>query len=241
METLTVTLPASGKTIEVQLQRKRMKTCRLKVYPEQKVTLSLPFAVPRAWAESFLLAKGSWIEAKLLAFQSMLGLEASPEIKDGCSVRFLGEDMTLSVTSSKRDHVYLEGKTIHLCSRTPDNPERLSRLLETWQRARLKQLLEERVKEWHPVIESYGIEMPQVAVRKMKTLWGSCHVSRRLVTFNFCLVRADLPCIDYVVVHELIHFIHPNHSKSFYDFLSQCMPDWKERRKLLNRDAARLR
>ncbi len=241
METLTVTLPSSGKAIKVQLQRRQMKTCRLKVYPEQRVVLSLPFAVPLDWAESFLLAKASWIEAKLLAFRAIPGPEVSPEIKDGSSVRFLGEDMTLSVTLSKKELVYREEKTIHICSRTPDNPERLSRLLEAWQRARLKQLLEERVREWYLMIEAYGIEMPQVAVRKMKTLWGSCHVSRRLVTFNFCLVRADLPCIDYVVVHELIHFIHPNHGKYFYDFLNKCMPDWKERRSLLNRGAAQLR
>ena len=64
----------------------------------------------------------------------------------------------------------------------------------------------------------------------MQRRWGSYSKNGR-VTLNIDLVRAPLPCIDYVIVHELAHALHPNHGRSFYDLLSQMMPDW-ERRKL---------
>ena len=68
----------------------------------------------------------------------------------------------------------------------------------------------------------------------MKTLWGSCSVNRNKVTFNQYLTKAKPACIEYVVLHELVHFLYPNHSKKFYDFLSSYMPDWKERKKVLD-------
>ena len=66
--------------------------------------------------------------------------------------------------------------------------------------------------------------------------WGSCSVSRNVVTFNQYLMKAKPACIDYVVLHELVHLIYPNHSKRFYDFLSIHMPDWKERKRMLDMD-----
>ena len=86
------------------------------------------------------------------------------------------------------------------------------------------------------LIEKYGIPMPKISVRKMKTLWGSCSVNRGAVTLNFYLIKARMPYIDYVVLHELTHFLYPNHSKQFYMFLSNYMPDWKERKKVLDQD-----
>ena len=78
--------------------------------------------------------------------------------------------------------------------------------------------------------------LPKVQVRKMKTLLGSCSLNRDAITFNQYLIKAKPACIDYVVLHELVHFIYPNHSKQFYDFLSIYMPDWKERKKVLDQD-----
>ncbi len=64
----------------------------------------------------------------------------------------------------------------------------------------------------------------------MKTLWGSCSVGRRTVTFNLYLIKAPMDCVDYVVLHELVHFLHPDHSKAFYGCLSRFMPDHRERK-----------
>lgn len=236
METLTITLPSSGNIISIQLERKKIKTCRLKVYPDQKVILSLPQAVPQDWAEDFLLKKSNWIETKLQLFKKTVGYAATTEIKNGYSIKMFGEDMIFVLTPCNRDYVYAEGKTIHICSCEMDDQEKIKSLFEKWWRMQAQSTLEDRVRHWYPIIKKYGIEMPKVTIRKMKTLWGSCSVSRNVVTFNFYLIKARMPHIDYVVLHELVHFLYPNHSKYFYAFLSNYMPDWKERKNVLDQN-----
>lgn len=236
METISVTLPESKHMVSVELDRKNMKTCRLKVYPNQKVVLSLPHAVPSDWAETFLSDKSAWIESKLRSFKKTVGYAATTEIKTGYSVKMLGEDMIFVVTACEKDCVYSEGKTIHICCRTPSDQDRVKYLFEKWWRQEARKILEDRVNHWYPIIEKYGIVMPKISIKKMKTLWGSCSVTRHVITFNFYLIKARMPYIDYVVLHELVHFLYPNHSKHFYAFLSNQMPDWKERKSVLDQD-----
>jgi len=236
METINIILPESKSSAIVHLDRKKMKTCRLKVYPDQKIVLSLPRYVSNEWAESFLAEKSRWIELKLQSFKRTIGYAATTDIKNGYSIKMLGEDMLFVLAQCEKEHVYTEGKTIHICCRMPDNQDYVKRLFENWWRRQAKCILEDRVRYWYPIIEKYGVETPKTSVRKMKTLWGSCSVSRHVVTFNFYLIKARMPYIDYVVLHELVHFLYPNHSKYFYAFLSNYMPDWKERKLVLDQD-----
>lgn len=215
-----------------------MKSCRLKVYPGQRVRLSIPTRVSTKWAESFLREKSSWIEAKLEFFQQTAGDTAAGGIGDGRAAKLLGEDIFFSITECEKNHIWREGGTIHIGVRAPDDQGKVKAVFEAWWRGQAQAILEERVDRWYPVIEPYGIERPRVAVRKMRTLWGSCSVHRHVVTFNFDLIKAPLPCVDYIVLHELAHFIHPNHSRQFHDFLSRYMPDWKGRKRLLNQSVA---
>ncbi len=87
-----------------------------------------------------------------------------------------------------------------------------------------------------PIIEKYKLSKPKITLRKMKTLWGSCSPDRGIITFNQYLTKAKPACIEYVVLHELVHFLYPNHSKQFYNFLSSHMPDWKDRKQILDQD-----
>ena len=94
---------------------------------------------------------------------------------------------------------------------------------------------EEICKKVHKRFLKYGVEYPDIKIRSMKTRWGSCRPLKGSITLNSRLIGASITCIEYVVTHEFAHFIHPNHSKQFYDFLTKLMPDWKERRKELNK------
>ena len=236
MEIINITLPESKDRVLVYLDRKKMKTCRLKVYPDQRIVLSLPTSVPNEWAESFLTEKSGWIELKIQSFKKTVGYAATTEIRNGYSIKLLDDDMIFVLTQCEKERVYSEGRIIHICCRTLDNQDRIKQLFEKWWRTQAKIILEERVRHWYPIIEKYGIAFPEIAVRKMKTLWGSCSIARNAVTFNFYLLKARMPYIDYVVLHELVHFLYPNHSKQFYAFLSNYMPDWKERKQILDQD-----
>lgn len=78
--------------------------------------------------------------------------------------------------------------------------------------------------------------MPKLRIRDMDTRWGSCLAKKGIITLNKRLLEAPRDCIEYVVTHEFCHFIHPNHSKRFYDFLTMLLPDWKARKKVLDQN-----
>ena len=85
----------------------------------------------------------------------------------------------------------------------------------------------------YPYFESIGIKHPQIRFKKMVSQWGNCYHKRSILTFNINLMYAPPECIEYVVAHEFVHFLQPNHSERFYRELEKIMPDWKERRKKL--------
>lgn len=86
----------------------------------------------------------------------------------------------------------------------------------------------------YPRIKPYGAALPRLRVRKMVSRWGSCQTVRGIITLNTLLLAAPQACIEYVIMHELCHLLQPNHSQKFYALLSRLMPDWQERKKLLN-------
>ena len=88
----------------------------------------------------------------------------------------------------------------------------------------------------YPKFKKYGVEFPELRFRNMVSRWGSCQPKRKVLTFNISLIEAPLACIEYVVVHEFTHFLQPNHSKKFYSQLAMFMPDWKERKRILEKN-----
>ena len=227
---------SSGETIAVSLDRKRMKTSRLKVYPNLQVVLALPSSAPDSWAIEYLESKVDWISSKLENFKRTSGYAATGEIRNGYSIQMLGEDLVFSVAASERDYAFQEGKLLHICSTDITDQEKLTLIFQKWWRKKSLDILNERINCWYPIIEKYGIPRPKVFIRKMATMWGSCSAKRGAVVFNLYLLKARIACIDYVILHELTHFLYPNHSKQFYDFLSNYMPDWKDRKDVLDQE-----
>lgn len=86
-----------------------------------------------------------------------------------------------------------------------------------------------------PLLAPYGVQMPTVKVREMKSRWGSCAWQKGTVTLNLRLWHAPLPCLEYVALHELCHFVHPDHSPAFRRLLTALMPDWQTRKAALER------
>lgn len=89
-----------------------------------------------------------------------------------------------------------------------------------------------RLKYWYNLFEE-KIPVPNLKIRRMTTRWGVCNVKSHDVTLNYNLSQYDISCLDYVIVHELSHFIHPNHSKNFWFLVNKYYPRYKECRKML--------
>lgn len=97
-------------------------------------------------------------------------------------------------------------------------------------------IYEKETRKYLILLSKYKIEMPEIKVRKMKTRWGSCVPSKNKITLNIALIRVPTECMEYVVLHELVHFLEPNHGKKFYKIIEEYMPDYKKRRKILNKE-----
>lgn len=100
-----------------------------------------------------------------------------------------------------------------------------------WQKEQLVQLTLRMTQEWARRLQ---VSPKQIKFRSMKSKWGSCNVKTGVITLNTLLVAMPIECVEYVVVHELCHLIHPDHSPNFHQAMSGFLPDWKERKKVLN-------
>lgn len=88
--------------------------------------------------------------------------------------------------------------------------------------------------KFYPEFKKYKIKEPGISLRAMKTRWGSCTPGKGTIRFNLMLVDKPQECVEYVVVHELAHLVHGNHSKDFWAVVEEILPDWKARKKRLN-------
>ena len=97
----------------------------------------------------------------------------------------------------------------------------------------LRSVIREQCNLIYPYYKNLGIPFPEIRFRKMVSRWGSCHPTKKVLTFNTALMYAPPECVEYVIWHEFTHFIEPNHSKNFYAELSKVCPYWKDLRKVL--------
>ena len=118
----------------------------------------------------------------------------------------------------------------HLACRSEPPP-----LLPEPDRAACARLLGEAVVRVYPLVAPDGVPLPQVKLRKMRSQWGNCHYQQGYITLNTALARCPEPLRDYVALHELVHFVHPDHGPGFYGLMDRLMPDWRQRRKELRR------
>jgi len=235
MSIVKLLLKGQLRTIEVFIERKKIRNIRLKVFPTGIVKLSIPVGVSRPWIDDYLQKKIPWIEKSLDYFKNTMSNEVETGIHNGVSAWILGRQMTIMVNPSKIYKIEQNEDSIHIQSPVCDDQLALQRQYERWLQKQSKAYFLEVIERLYPIIAQHGFDKPQLYVRKMKTLWGSCSRRQKKINLNSNLYKAPPPCVDYVVLHELAHFLYPHHNKDFYEFLTIHMPDWKERKKILNR------
>jgi len=234
MGKIKLMISKSNKEIEIDISRKKMKNARLKVFPNGVVAISVPYKVSLEWINQYLKDKSGWIKEKLDSFKKTAGIEAIRYIKSGISTKVFGRQVIIIVKKSKKKQVYRDENIIYIHTPDKKNENIMNKQLEKWIRGNSKMVYEKIVDRLFPIIEKYGYERPGIHLRKMKTRWGSSNKEKGRITLNFYLYKALTPCIEYIVLHELVHFLYPKHNKEFYNFLSIYMPDWEERKKILD-------
>jgi predicted metal-dependent hydrolase len=223
--------------ITVEVIQKPIKNVHLKVFRDLKVVLSVPIDVPQEWVEHFLLQKVDWISKQIAKYKQSSGYNNLTNIKSGSSTQLLGKDMRILKKESTQNFVEADEKNIVLYLMNVEDETLSQRLLEKWWRDKASTVYSQEIDYlFNKIFRKYAIEKPIIQIKKMKTLWGSCTPARNKITLNEYLLKADLRCIKYVVLHELTHLLYPYHNKDFYEFLTIQMPDWKVRKEQLDKE-----
>lgn len=198
------------------------------------VSVSASRAISEAMIEEFLRSKASFILRALDRYEEAARNAPPPkEYIDGEVYRVFGLDMTLQVTRGKRNRVSCDEQRIFLEVTNTSDKELKKRTFDAWLRTVCDETIRPICERVFPLFSEYGIAFPELRFRSMRSRWGSCQPTHSVVTFSTKLVEVPLPAVEYVVIHEFVHFIHPDHSARFYNQVASFMPDWKERKAML--------
>lgn len=219
--------------ISYRLERKRVKNLNLRVR-EAGVYVSAGPRVSTETVDAFVASKGAFI----LAAQKKLEerkkrLSVPKRYVTGERFQLLGHDVSLEVERGFADTVTWEGSRLRLSVTDINDDKRRQRAVEGFLDGLCRTVFSEELEKVCAAFHGYGVPVPSLKIRTMKTRWGSCTPGKNTVTLNRRLLEAPRSCIEYVVMHELCHFICPDHSRRFYALLSSLMPDWPQRKKLL--------
>ncbi len=227
----------NGREICYNLERKNVKNINLRIKADQSIYLSANLYMSDDIIEAFLKSKADYILRALDHYADIAKYAPKPkQYIDGESFRILGHDRRLRVVQGKRNIVESDESYITLTVRDVSDLELKKKTMDKWIKNYCKDILLAVCENVYPKFQKYGVEFPELRFRNMVSRWGSCQPKRKILTFNTSLIEAPLSCIEYVVTHEFTHFLHPNHSKKFYGQLAMFMPDWKERKKVLEKN-----
>ena len=240
MDTSNVRIVAAqGREISYCLERKNVKNLNLRVRKDGTVFVSANETVSCKEIDDFVCSKAYYIVEAIERFHNMAKYKPQPkQYVSGESFCIQGRGLRLQVSQAKKDSVSSDGIYIHLEVKDVNDFEKKRRIVNRFLDQQCKAVFGEVLDELYPLFAKYGVDKPILRIRDMETRWGSCLTKKGIVTLNKRLIEAPRNCIEYVMMHELCHFIHPNHSKIFYMFLATLMPDWKERKQYLEKTAA---
>lgn len=211
--------------IEILIRRKPIKNLYLRIEQETlQAVISAPLRMPAADIERFILSKANWLQQKL-DFLAKRRLVFVAQEAAGESLWLWGKKYAMRFIPGREKIVIAENELIFFGS-----IEKLTKYIDKLYRQQLAQQIEKFAVFWQKRLQ---LTADGWRIRKMKTRWGTCNTFSRMITINYNLVRLPVECLEYIIVHELAHLYEPSHSSRFKNFLTQNLPDWKQRESLL--------
>lgn len=223
------------RNLQYTLIRKSVKNLNMRVKPEGVILVSANPLVSAKCVDRFVLSHENTIIKALDKYEKMKQNISKPlKYESGEKIYYLGEALHLLLETSKIEGVDKFGSFLNLRVKDTTDFSKKERVLKKWFSKMQREVFFQICDEIYPLFQPYGVKYPLVKIRAMKSRWGSCQPSKGIITLNAKMIAAPREAIEYVVLHEFAHFIHPNHSKDFYALVESMMPDWKQRREMLN-------
>ena len=220
--------------IEFDLEFSERKSLGIKVHPDKSVNVLAPLNSSIEKVKEKVKEKADWILKQRDFFLSFEPLTPERKFISGETHLYLGRQYRLKLHKNEEEFVKLAGGNIHVYIEDTDNKQAIKDLLNQWYKHKAVQHFNRLFNELKPLSKSFYEGEPQLTYRWMKKRWGSCDKNGK-IHLNLELIKAPKKCIEYVIVHELCHLKHLNHSNSFYTLLEDVYPDWKATKDRLER------
>ncbi|NCN71747.1 MAG: M48 family metallopeptidase [Betaproteobacteria bacterium] len=219
--------------IKVEVVRKDIKNLHLGVYPPMgRVRVAVPLVISDEAVRLAVIDKLGWIKRQRAKFAEQ-PRQSQREMVNGESHYFLGKRYRLRMHAvDAPPRVVVRGITsLDLYVRPGATVEQRELVLLAWYRDQLKALIPPLLDEWQPIL---GVQASQWGVKKMKTKWGSCNTAAKRIWLNLELAKKPEMCLEYIVVHELVHLLERKHSERFTALMDSYLPNWRVCRETLN-------
>ena len=232
------TVEINGEKIVFFVQRKKIKNINLKVNVDGKIIISMPMKMKLDRAKGFIRLKINWIKKYQDFYGKFAKRKESSNFNNGEELYLLGKAYEIKLYKGKNNEIKLNDKYIEIQIKENyiNDTKYIKQYYNKWLKQYSLNIIEGIVKGYQNKLKEYEIKLPKIEIRKMKSRWGSCYFLKNKIVFSLNIIKTPIPCIEYVVLHELSHFRYHNHSKNFYNFIAIFMPDWKERGKILNEE-----
>jgi predicted metal-dependent hydrolase len=198
--------------------------------PDGKVRISAPKDAGWEFIRSFALSKIPWIEKHREKFRRNV---KAKNLFQNQEIHYVWGSAYKLELVERRGHpkITLGENVLRLCIRPDTSNEHKQKILDNWYRELLREAVPRLIQKWESVI---GVTVKAVIPRKMKSHWGSCNCQKQIIRLNTELAKKPPECLEYVLVHEMIHIIEPSHNRNFYGLMNQYFPAWKLIRKKMN-------
>lgn len=225
--------------ITIELERKRIKNMYLKILPpDGRVYVTAPNRMPEDTIKEFVRLKADWIRLKQENLMNRVENESQKEeleYQSGESVLLWGKSLQLEVLYSEK-HNRVEQTDGKLLLRVKETREmstvsQRGKLVKVYYRDILSRELPYLFDHWQRII---GVRASGWYIRDMKTRWGTCNVRSKRICMNLRLVTKAPECLEYVVVHELVHLLEMSHNQIFKAYMDKFLPDWRNVKARLN-------
>ena len=213
-----------------QVIKSKRKTLSISINENAQLIVRAPNRISDARIQEFINEKSSWI----IKNKNLIKLRLQNTEKDQNNLLYLGEYFPIKKNIKSLKKVSFNGEEFIT---NLENQAQLSNALKIWYKDKFKELAIPRLNYF---VDKYDLTVNQVRLKRQKTLWGSCS-SRDNINLNFLLIMAPLKVIDYVIIHELVHTIHKNHSANFWSAVEDIMPNYKDPKNWLKENGYKLR
>lgn len=218
--------------IEVDIHRRKVKNLRLIISAtDATVKMIAPLRASGSLIDGFLRSKLPWIRKHR---QRITRRERPPEFTGlkGQTVFVQGIPYTfVLVPATGKTSIEKYGDTLQMHTQPGTTASQHIAFLNQWYRKLIKKEISGLIRKWEPVI---GVSVNEFGVRQMRTKWGTCNIRDKRIWLNLELIKKSPECLEYVVVHEMVHLLERYHNKNFYSLMDRFLPQWKECKTLMN-------